>query len=725
MVLTQYPLDLVAKSAMPPLRGGENITFSSTNYASWSSNMYLEPVHDMVASDNWVSLAWPASVLDHNGIERLAAGQGILLNNWDELWFIHSPGEASSVGNSWRVAGGGSTLSNQLHETLGAWLVAANYDGTLTLSNGRMVRAGGFPSSRYGSVQQSALEYATETRNMILTGGGYVTFFTSRLSWSARFIFIPAWDNVTAIHYVDLPLPASGVLNSAGTDVANVNGILFSAWDSLWVRVQHGSVGASSVTYHIVNYTDSKAYLDSFYTDPNAFMICSFNGDNNALQFRNGLTLQNGAGFDSQVGTQWADVSIGGVTALADQAMAEAGTNGSPNAMTPLRTKNAMDTRAWKPDVEVLSVTNLSLSGLQTVEGYALGAGDRIAVSAQTNNTQNGIYLAATGAWTRAPDLDSPADFANGVTFRVRRGTTVTPGQIYYLNSARSVTIGTTAITFAAQPGAVAGVADAAVSQKGAVFTSVAPTTATSPTAIVVNDPILEQFLLGLGLTWDSATTVGVEQGSLWIPGSSRVINIPTRLTLAPALTANTVYYLYVFLTGSTPTLEASTTAPVAYKGLNARQKTGDATRRYVGMVRVNAAGTALMKWVQAGEWVHWQENSSIAPLNVISTFPSGTTITASCTGLVPPGTRIARITINNFSGGPVDYSNSFANLTLGMAWNSSPPDPALSKSPSSASGYSGGSVIDMSLDANLAFTADSDGAYNIDLGVSGYQLLR
>jgi hypothetical protein len=50
---------------------------------------------------------------------------------------------------------------------------------------------------------------------------------------------------------------------------------------------------------------------------------------------------------------------------------------------------------------------NITLSGLQTVDGVALAAGDRVLVRGQSTSAENGIYLAGAGAWSRAPDADT------------------------------------------------------------------------------------------------------------------------------------------------------------------------------------------------------------------------------------------------------------------------------------------------------------------------------
>ena len=53
----------------------------------------------------------------------------------------------------------------------------------------------------------------------------------------------------------------------------------------------------------------------------------------------------------------------------------------------------------------------------------------------------------AAGAWTRATDSDSAAEFSGGTLISVERGT-ANGGKVFRLTNSGSVTIGTTALTF-------------------------------------------------------------------------------------------------------------------------------------------------------------------------------------------------------------------------------------------------------------------------------------
>jgi hypothetical protein len=84
--------------------------------------------------------------------------------------------------------------------------------------------------------------------------------------------------------------------------------------------------------------------------------------------------------------------------------------------------------RAIKEPCRVATLGNISLSGLQTVDGVALAASDRVLVRQQATASDNGIWEAAAGAWQRTIDFDGAGEAVGGtqllVTSGVRNGGT-------------------------------------------------------------------------------------------------------------------------------------------------------------------------------------------------------------------------------------------------------------------------------------------------------------
>lgn len=70
----------------------------------------------------------------------------------------------------------------------------------------------------------------------------------------------------------------------------------------------------------------------------------------------------------------------------------------------------------------VASVSNLTLSGLQKIDGIDVAVGDRVLAKNQTTQTQNGVYVAAAGAWTRATDFDNNTELSENMIVRVLLG---------------------------------------------------------------------------------------------------------------------------------------------------------------------------------------------------------------------------------------------------------------------------------------------------------------
>ncbi len=103
----------------------------------------------------------------------------------------------------------------------------------------------------------------------------------------------------------------------------------------------------------------------------------------------------------------------------------------------------------FKNAVRVATTANLAaLSGLLTVDGVTLVAGDRILVKNQTAGAANGIYDVASGAWTRSSDFDTAAEIQAGAFMFVEEGTTQAD-TAWVLSTDGTIVVGTTVLAFA------------------------------------------------------------------------------------------------------------------------------------------------------------------------------------------------------------------------------------------------------------------------------------
>src|SRR5688572_22518352 len=115
-----------------------------------------------------------------------------------------------------------------------------------------------------------------------------------------------------------------------------------------------------------------------------------------------------------------------------------------PSTVTD-RLNGILTSTAVKPPCVAVTSASITLEALQTIGGVALAEGDRVLVKDQATASQNGIYTASTGSWTRATDFDGNRDVVKGTLVLVRSSSA--DGAIYEVTSANPI-IGTSSITF-------------------------------------------------------------------------------------------------------------------------------------------------------------------------------------------------------------------------------------------------------------------------------------
>ena len=156
-------------------------------------------------------------------------------------------------------------------------------------------------------------------------------------------------------------------------------------------------------------------------------------------------------------------------------------TSGSNDAARIVDVENAVQSAAAgidsKPSVRVVSTTNIaSLSGTATsIDGITLAVGNRVLLVGQTTAIQNGVYVVASGAWTRATDADATGEITPGAFWFVEEGTTYGKTQ-WRCSNTGTITVGTTNITIEQFGAAVSYTAGNGLSLTGNQFAVVAGT---------------------------------------------------------------------------------------------------------------------------------------------------------------------------------------------------------------------------------------------------------
>ena len=251
-----------------------------------------------------------------------------------------------------------------------------------------------------------------------LTGAknlNFVNTFTGILSWNPtanRAISLPDSDGTLAVTSLFnngatiTGVAASRILYTTGTD----------AWASTSLTGQGRNLIALSPaanTFPVIG-TGSAWTAQAISTTGRAIVNTTIAADQ--LLYGNGAntftTTALTAGGRSVIG-----LALG--TALQEMRVNSTGTGVewyTPNPEAPAGAVSVLVARA-------VATSNIVLSGIQTIDGVVLVAGDKVLTTAQTTTSDNRLWTVASGAWTAATELDSNAEIFQGLLITVLEGT--------------------------------------------------------------------------------------------------------------------------------------------------------------------------------------------------------------------------------------------------------------------------------------------------------------
>jgi len=324
----------------------------------------------------------------------------------------------------------------------------------------------------------------------------------------------------------------------------------------------------------------------------------------------------------------------------------------SPANSTDIANKYYVDMVAQglgpKAACQVGTTTNITLSGLQTIDGYTTLAGDRVLVKNQSTSSQNGIYIASSTAWARAVDMDVWSEVPGAYTVLLNGGQADTG---WVCTASQTGTIGVTAMPWVQFSGS-------------ATYYAGTGLTLSSNTFSITNTGVTAA---SYGSASQTVTFVINAQGQITSATSQNIAIAASQIT-SGTISSSLVSGSYTGITGvgtlTAGTWNASTIA-VAYGGTGATTLTGYVYGNGTGAM---TAATTIPTTALSGTITNAQlANSTISGVALGGNL-FALTIGSNLSGTSYNGS--SAVTISNTA--PMVYPASGIPNSTGSAWGSS-----------------------------------------------------
>jgi hypothetical protein len=342
---------------------------------------------------------------------------------------------------------------------------------------------------------------------------------------------------------------------------------------------------------------------------------------------------------------------------------------GTPTADADAVTKSYVDAIAQgidaKASVVAATTANITLSAAQTIDGISVIAGDRVLVKDQTTTANNGIYLCASGSWTRTTDADTYAELVAAYTFV--EGGTVNANNGFICTIPTSGTLGSTSITFAQFSGAGQVTAGTGMSKTGNTLNV---NTASSSRIVVGADEI---DLAATGVTASTYKSVTVDIYGRITSGTN-----PTTISGFGITDAYTKTEVDTSLSGKLSTTGGTMSGAIAMgtskiTGLGDPTNNQDAaTKTYVDGILGSATSAATSAAAAATSASNASTSASNASTSAGNASTSATNAAASATDAANTYDAFDDRYLGSKSSAPSVDNDGNALLTGALYWNTS-----------------------------------------------------
>ena len=370
----------------------------------------------------------------------------------------------------------------------------------------------------------------------------------------------------------------------------------------------------------------------------------------------------------------------------------------TPSNPTDLVNKNYVDMfvqgYAIKAECQVATTGNITLFGLQTIDGYTTLANDRVLVKNQTTSAQNGIYVASTGAWARSSDANTWNSLISAFTFIMNGTTQQNSGWVCTITSGG--TLGTTPVTWSQLASAASYFAGTGLTLSSYTF-SITPVGTSGTYGSASSVPVFVTNASGqVSSVTNTTISIAPSQINATIPNSGLTNSTISGVALGSNLANLTAGTNITFSSGTTYngssaiTINASST--MVYPGAGIPNSTGSAwgtsysttgSGTVVALATSPTFVTPILGTPQSGNfstgtftWPTFNQNTTgNASTATTANNLSGTTqyslpyqSASATTGYLSPGTANS-VLITNGVGSAPSWSTQ-ASLSVGSATN-------------------------------------------------------